>query len=653
MGSSIDVNTIVQNLMYVERAPIRTMESKVSTLEKKVSAYQSLNTKLSTLSGKLNELLFGSSTAPLAPPFGFLDRLSKSLFSKCAMVSSDETAISATSTTGTSSGSYAITVNSLAQAQTTVSSGFADTTSTSIGTGTVTLTTGNGNPVLITIDSSNSTLSGLRDAINNAQAGVTATIINDGSATPYRLMLTASGTGLAGAFTIEGNLSGGQAPTFQQTQAASDAQFSINGVAISKSSNTISDVISGVTFTLKKASAGPVTLQAERDSDSVVSALKEFVSAYNEVSTFINAQFTYSAGTKDAGPLAGDPTLRRIQSMLQNPIIQSARNQYTSYAVAGQVGLEFNRDGSLTFNESKFREAFNLNPSSVAALFLGNGTQAGGMTSSDSRVHYSGRTTATQAGTYAVRVDTLAQQASAVGNQLISSLSQDETLTISDGNATAVIFLAQNDSLVSILSKINSALLAQGISATASDDGTGKIGILSSNYGSAQSLTISSDQSDLPGTTGFGTMPVTVTGTDIAGTINGHAATGSGLTLTGAVGQPEEGLSVAISQTTPGSYGSVTIAPDATGVVGSSVLMGLFTALDGLTDSLSGPITTATDGLKKNIDSLKDQIDQYEVRLAAREKLLTAEYDRADQALRLLTVTQASLSNQINALSKQ
>jgi flagellar hook-associated protein 2 len=291
----------------------------------------------------------------------------------------------------------------------------------------------------------------------------------------------------------------------------------------------------------------------------------------------------------------------------------------------------------------------------VAALFLGNGTQAGGMTASDRRVHFGGKTSATLTGTYAIQIDALAQQASAVGGRVLdlAGLSQNETLTLSDGNATAVVLLAQLDTLPDVLSKINSSLVAQGIAATASDDGTGRIKISSTNYGSSQSLTISSDQGDLPGTTGFGTTPLTVTGTDIAGTINGHSATGSALTLTGAAGQPEEGLSLAISQTTTGSYGSVTLASDTAGVAGASVLMGMFSALDGLMDSLSGPITMATDGLKKNIDSLKDQIDEYEVRLAAREKLLTAEYDRADQALRLLTVTQASLSNQINALSKQ
>jgi flagellar hook-associated protein 2 len=652
MSSSIDVGSIVKNLIYVESAPVRAMESKVSDLQSKVSAYQSLNTKLSALSDSLNALLFGDSETPLVQPYSFSDRLSESIFAQCDMISSDEATVSATASSAAAGGSYSLTVGSLAQAHTLVSSSFADTASTSLGTGTITITTGSSDPVTVTINNTNSTLSGVRNAINNAQAGVTATIINDGSSTPYRLMITANDTGTANAITMTNALSGGQALTFEQTQAATDAQFAINGVSITKSSNTVSDVINGVTFTLRDVSTAPVTLRAEKDTDAIVAALNEFVTAYNAANDFINGQFAYNSSTNKAGVLAGDGTMRRVQSMLQNPLIQSVNNQYTRLTVAGQAGLEFNRDGSLTLDETKFRKAFNDNFTAVAALFLGNGTAAGSATASDSRVNYGGKTSATQAGTYSIQIDALARQASASGNQSITGLSANETLTISNGSGAAIVSLLQNDSLSTVLSKINSALIAQGMAAAAKDDGNGKIQISTNNYGSSQTLNIFSDNEDVPGTTGFGTIPVTVNGTDIAGTINGHAGIGSGLTLTGASGQPEEGLSVNVSQTTTGNYGTATVASETQGVAGGSVLMGLFSALDGLTDSLSSPIIHATDGLKKNIESLNDQISEYEARLAKREEMLTAEYDAADQALRLMTVMQSSLESQIQSLSK-
>ena len=648
----LDVATIVDNLIYVDRAPARNMESQVSALQSKVSAYQSLNTKLSALSDSVNSLLYGDSEAPLAIPYTFMERYSDSVFSRCAVTSSDDDAISATSSGAPAAGTYSITVSSLAQAISMASSNFADTISAAIGIGTLTITTGTNSPVTVTINSSNNTLSGVRDAINSAGAGVTATIINDGSSAPYRLLITANDTGTANSFSVADSLSGGQALGITQIQAATDAQFVINGASITKSSNSISDVIDGVTINLKQLTANPVTLKVEKDVDSVVDALNKFVSAYNAVNTFIGGQFTYNSTTGKGGVLSGDSTLRRIQSTLQNQITQSISNRFTSYGVIGQVGLQFNRDGSLTLNESKLREALTDNFTGVAALFLGDGTPFGGTTLSDSRVAYNGRTSATQAGTYSIQIDSLAQKASAVGTQTVVNLLDNETLTITDGTRSAILALLQNDSLPTVLSKINSALSAQNMAVTAMDDGTGKIKISTNNYGSSQTVTVVSDKDGGPGTTGFGTSPTVASGLDISGTINGHAATGNGLTLTGAAGQPEEGLMLSISQTTTGSYGTITVASASQGVEGASILINLYSVLDGITDPLSGPIHNATDGLNKNINYLNDAISDFDARLEREQEMLTAQFNQADEALRLLSVTQSSLSSQINSLSK-
>ena len=202
LGSSIDVGSIVDSLIYVDSAPVRNMQSQVTTLQSKVSAFQSLNTKLSALSNKVNTMLFGETEAPLLQPYTFADRLSGSIFARSSVTSSDEDIITATASNATSGGSYSIAVSSLAQAKSMASSGFADTTSTATGTGTITITTGSGDPVTITINSANSTLTGVRNAINNANAGVTATIINDGTASPYKLLIRANDTGTENSFTI-------------------------------------------------------------------------------------------------------------------------------------------------------------------------------------------------------------------------------------------------------------------------------------------------------------------------------------------------------------------------------------------------------------------------------------------------------------------
>jgi flagellar hook-associated protein 2 len=210
----------------------------------------------------------------------------------------------------------------------------------------------------------------------------------------------------------------------------------------------------------------------------------------------------------------------------------------------------------------------------------------------------------------------------------------------------------QNDSLSTVLSKINGALSNQGMAATATDDGSGKIKIATNNYGSDQTITVVSDRDSASGTTGFGTFPNTSSGVDIAGAINGHEAIGSGLTLTGASGQPEEGLSLNISQTASGNYGSITVASDTRGTEGASILMNLYSTLGGLTDPLSGPITNAMDGVNKTISNLNDEISSYQDRLSQERDMLTTEYNQADTAMRLLSVTQASLTSQLGSLSK-
>jgi flagellar hook-associated protein 2 len=650
--SVLDVGSIVDGLINVDAAPMRKLQSQVTTLQSKVTAYQTLNTKLSALSDKVNTLLFGGTEAPLLQPYSFADRLSDSIFASCNATSSNEDIISATASNATIGGSYSITIGSLAQANSMVSSGFASATTAAAGTGTITIATGSADPVTITIDGTNNTLNGVRDAINNANAGVTATIVNDGSASPYKLLLRANNTGTANSFTVANNLTGGQALNLLQTQAARDAQFSVNGLSVTKSTNTVSDVISGVTFTLKQTTADPVSLTVDKNRDAIVGAFKEFVSAYNAVSSFINSQFTYNASKETAGVLAGDSTLRSIQSKLQSQITQSISNRFTKYGVAGQIGLEFNRDGSLTLDESKFREALSDNFTGIAALFLGDGTPSGGTTATDSRVSYAGKTSATRNGTYAIQVDTLAQQASVVGSQLITALTANETLTVTSGSTSVDVALLQDDPLATVISKINSALAAKGMAVTATNDGAGKLKITTNNYGSLQTLTVVSSGTGADGTTGFGASPVTSTGVDIAGTMGGHAAVGNGLILTGAPGQPEEGLSLSIAQTTTGNYGTVTAASAKEGVEGASVLMNLFSVLDGITDPLSGPIHSATDGMNQSIDSLNDNISRYQERLDKEKAMLTEQYNAADQALRLLSVNQAQLQSQIASLSK-
>jgi flagellar hook-associated protein 2 len=652
LSGGLDVQNIVEQLIYVERAPARRLETQSTTIQSKLTAFQSFNTKLSSLLDKANAILFGEDTPPIAMVYPFEDRFETSVFAGLTASSSDEVVLSATASTGTAAGAYTINITDLARARSVAADNFADTDTTATGTGTLVFTVGTEDPVTVTIDEDNNTLEGVRKAINAANAGVSATIINDGTAgSPYKLVISADESGTANSFTFTDNLSGGKALNLVEKQEATDAEFSVNGIDITKSSNTVSDVIEGVTFSLKNT--GVVTLTVDQDFDSMVTAVKDLATAYNDTNSFANSQFRYDPKTKTGGVLTGDSTLRFAQSKLRSILSQSVDNDFTSYAVLAQVGIKFGNDGSITVDETKLRDALANDVTAVAALFLGNGTPGTDDIANltDGRVTYAGKTDATQAGTYAVTVTALAERAQAVGAEGITTLSQDETLTVTYGGTEVLVNLTAGDTLENILTKLTDEFATAGIAATATDDGGGRILIETTGYGSAESITVVSDVAAAPGSTGFGTSPISDSGTDIEGTINGHAATGNGLELKGADGQPEEGLSLTIAQTVVGAYGSIDFTPGTPGDPGSSILVNLQTALKTITDPLSGPIHHATDALNQTIRSLKDQIESWDDRLEIRKELLTKEFSRADQALRLLSVTQTSLNNQISSLS--
>jgi flagellar hook-associated protein 2 len=369
IGSQIDVSSLVSQLMLIERQPVVKLTNQVTSLQNKVTAYQNFNTRLSALSNTVNTLLYGSSSAPLTKPGSFEARLAQSVFGKGTATSSDEKVLTATAEGATAGGSYSITVNKLAKAQSTASAGFSDI-DTKLGTGTVKV-----GGVDIELTDQNNTLKGLRDAINDEDTGVTASIVNDGS--NYKLLLTSKETGIANKFDVEDFdkldlTNGGTAIGFTQTQAAANAELEVNGIAITSGSNTVKDAIEGVTLNLKSVSSDPVTLDTAVNSDSIISALKSMVTAYNAANTYINSQFTYDSTKETSGVLAGDATLRSIQSKLQSQMTQGVSSPLSPYRTASQLGLSFNRDGSMELDETKLKAALSKDFKGTAAFFLGD-----------------------------------------------------------------------------------------------------------------------------------------------------------------------------------------------------------------------------------------------------------------------------------------
>lgn len=370
VGSGLDVASIVSQLMAVERAPVTALEKRVSTQQSRLSVYGQIKGALSSLQ-----------TA--AETLGKTDK-----FNVFKTSVANANLFSAAAGSGATAGNYSVEVKYLAQAHKLASAGYASSTS-NVNTGTLSIELGSisagvytadaAKSFNITIDGSNNTLEGVRNAINAAKKGVTATIINDGTATPARLVITSNNTGASNTIRMSGVAGLDYNPvsntgSLQQKIGAQDAQLSVDGIDISRSSNTITDVIAGVTLNLTKADLGnPTALSVTTDTDKVKSNIEAFVKAYNDVNAMIKKQTTYDANAKTAGPLNGDSTMRTVMDRLRSIVVGSVDGATGGFSRLSDAGISLQADGTLKIDATKLDAAIKDPTKDLGSLF-GNST---------------------------------------------------------------------------------------------------------------------------------------------------------------------------------------------------------------------------------------------------------------------------------------
>ncbi len=367
VGSGLDATSIVSQLMAAERQPLTALTTKQSSYQSKLTAYGTVSSGLSQFRDALATL---SSSQKLQ---------------SVTTTPADATLLSATGGTGAVPGEYSVEIKQLAQAHRLASTGQASATA-AIGSSesVVTFDFGNaadsstfaGNKQIIL--AAGSSLADMRDAINNAGLGVKANIVNNGSGTPYQLTLSSSQAGAANSMriTVAGDsavsdlLSYDPAGTKQmsQTIAAQDALLDVNGVSVTKTSNTVSDVVPGVTLTLKKTNVGdPTTLSVAYDTAAVNTAVTGFVDAYNKISKSIKDISSYNTTTKTAATLYGDSAMRSIRNQLRS-VVTSALGG-SGLTRLNQIGIEMQTDGTLKLNSSKLKTAIDTQFDQLPALF--------------------------------------------------------------------------------------------------------------------------------------------------------------------------------------------------------------------------------------------------------------------------------------------
>ena len=654
--SVINVPLLVSQLMATEQYPITALQTVNTAYQAKLTAFGQVQSAVSTFQTALSTLNSASS------------------FKAVTATASDPTVLSATALTSAASGSYSLTVGNLAQAQNLVAAGQTSlsapigtgaTTTLSFNFGTITGTatsgtygagttfTSNGSATkTVTIDSTNNSLQGIRDAINAAGIGVTASIINDGSATPYRLVLTSSNTGAANSMSIavsgDATVSSLLAydPTsttgqnLNQSLAALNANLTVNGIAVSKATNTVSDIIPGVTVNLTKPSATAVTLTVAPDTATVTKNVNSFVTAYNALKTTLTSLTAYNASTNTASILQGNLAILNMQSHL-NGLLNTPAVGAGSLTNLSQIGVTFQHDGTLAVNSTMLSSALTNNFSSVAGLFVPTGS------ATDSLITYNAYNSSTQPGTYPVSITQLATQGNETGTaapNLTITAGANDTLNMNIDGTNATITLppgtyASTQALAAaVQTQINasSTLSAAGAAVSATVNGAGDISVTSNSYGITSSV-IATGGNGLSNI--FGTA-VSTQGVNVAGTINGAGATGVGQLLTSPSGN-SQGLSVLVTGGALGARGTV------------SYSQGYAYTLNNYLNSVvssTGSLTSSTNEINNEMTSVANQITALQQGLVAKQALYTAQYTALNNMMTTMNSTSAFLTQQLSKL---
>lgn len=383
VGSGLDVEAIVKALVDADVAPkTNSINRREASINAEVTAIGSLTSVLSSLETSLTDLADASA------------------FNLLTIDNPDS--VESVQTGSPTVGSYSIDVNSLAASQVLASSGFASS-STVVGTGTLTFKIGSPTyasgsagaysgftaddtkTVTITIDGTNNTVSGIRDAINASSVGITASLVLDGTQT--RLLLTADDSGAGTAISVstddddldDTNSSGLSQLAYNidsgsfvgnvtEARSSKDASFTLNGLALSSSSNTINNLVDGLDVTLKKVTTSTDTIRISKDASGIEAKVSAFVDAYNSYQTTLSSLMDYEDA---AGALAGDSTARRIQSAIRATTTGIQNLAGNAYTALSDIGITSDRYGKLEIDSSTFQSKLTADPDAMQKLFAG------------------------------------------------------------------------------------------------------------------------------------------------------------------------------------------------------------------------------------------------------------------------------------------
>ena len=534
VGSGLLTTELVEDIVSAERAASDLrLDAETAEVEAKITAYGEIKSRISSFETSVSALTLASN------------------LNSTSATASNTSVLSATTTSAAEEGSYSIQVNSLAQSHS-LATGRYTSVSDAIGTGTLTFRFGEitydgsdefdtfaqGDSATSTVTITDGTLSGIRDAINDASIGVTASVVDDGVG--FRLLLTTESGGSDNAMSITASSGLGalnynetdhdSSSNLEELQQGTDAAFTINGLSVVSDSNEVSGVIGGVTLNLTETSASATTLTVSRDTSLIAEKLQDFVDSYNEVKSYTDELVGYNEDTGTAGLLLGDSTLRTISDQVRRMMSTVVEGlESGSLRSMPDIGVYTDSTNSflLTFDQAKFNEAMSTAPEELMGLLATEGT------TSDSQITYLGDSVNTQAGSYAIEITQMATQgvynglsvdaldfASAV---VIDDNNDEFTINVNDEAASITLtqgsYTSGDDLAQEIQSQINGAddISDNGLSVVVSyESSTNSFNITSSTYGSNSNVYFSSLDSNTANSLGFSTLGVgEFTGTEL------------------------------------------------------------------------------------------------------------------------------------------
>jgi flagellar hook-associated protein 2 len=380
VGSGLDSEGIIAALMNVERLPLNQLTQQATDYKTKLSSIGQLQSLTATMRDKASAIS------------------GISLWNQKTFTSGNTAVVNGSVSSSGAAGHYSVTVSALAAGQTVTSSALPSSASElSSGSLQIELGTWTGasfsaqSTKSITIADDATSLADIRDAINSADAGVTASIVND--ANGARLSIRSSETGEENGFRItatettdDGDTATGLSALgydaavagtpMTLNQASANAVATINGIAVESTTNTLADVSDGLTLTLSSLSATPVEVTVGDDTEAIRTAINDFVSAFNSLAAYIKDQTKYNAATKTGAPLQGDRTTIGYQWQLRGVINQGSTASST-WSRLSEVGIEMKADGSLGVTTSKLDDAL-AKPDELRKLLATDGTDAAG-----------------------------------------------------------------------------------------------------------------------------------------------------------------------------------------------------------------------------------------------------------------------------------